>query len=141
GIDSKKVRRIPFELEYEALAPALSAKGFDPSQLSAWICEGVTMYLRPKTVANVLSQVSRLAVSGSRLAFTYMPREIQSAAGFIALARMVAAGAGEPFRTTLSKSDVSKLLRQSGFNIVSDEDRNDWARRYCPAMRLNRVFE
>jgi len=50
-------------------ARALVGAGFDPSQPSGWLLEGLFFYLATATIPRLLNQVTRLAPPGSRLGF------------------------------------------------------------------------
>ena len=48
---------------------ALTAAGFDGSQPTAWLAEGLLVYLGPATTATLLEQLTSLSAAGSRLSF------------------------------------------------------------------------
>ncbi|WP_018654166.1 SAM-dependent methyltransferase [Actinomadura flavalba] len=50
-------------------APALLAAGFDPSVPSAWLAEGLLLYLPPAAERRLIATVDRLSPAGSTLAF------------------------------------------------------------------------
>jgi methyltransferase (TIGR00027 family) len=52
----------------EPIADPLRASGFDPGSPTAWLAEGVLVYLEPEIVRRLLGQVTELSAPGSRLA-------------------------------------------------------------------------
>lgn len=52
---------------------ALRANGFDPDQPSAWIAEGLLIYLPPDAQDRLFDHITALSPPGSRLATEFMP--------------------------------------------------------------------
>ncbi|WP_319435411.1 class I SAM-dependent methyltransferase [Mycobacterium sp. RTGN5] len=52
---------------------ALRANGFDPSQPTAWIAEGLLIYLPPEAQDRLFDHITALSPGGSRLATEFMP--------------------------------------------------------------------
>jgi methyltransferase (TIGR00027 family) len=52
---------------------ALRAKGFDIAQPTAWIAEGLLIYLPPDAQDQMFDNIASLSVSGSRLATEFVP--------------------------------------------------------------------
>jgi methyltransferase (TIGR00027 family) len=52
---------------------ALRANGFDPSQPTAWIAEGLLIYLPPEAQDRLFDHITALSPAGSRLATEFMP--------------------------------------------------------------------
>ncbi len=65
------VRYVPFNFGTGALAPALAVANFDSTLRTFFLWEGVTMYLHPNAVDEVLSLVAR-SVEGSAVAFDFL---------------------------------------------------------------------
>lgn len=57
----------------EALSGGLLSSGFVSQEPSAWICEGVTAYLPPAAIAQLLNAIASLSATGSQLAMSYIP--------------------------------------------------------------------
>jgi methyltransferase (TIGR00027 family) len=60
-------RTIPVDLRRDWPAP-LTAAGFDPGQPTAWLVEGLLIYLSPAEAAALLTRIGALSPPGSRLA-------------------------------------------------------------------------
>ncbi|WP_445166817.1 SAM-dependent methyltransferase [Mycolicibacterium sp. Dal123E01] len=52
---------------------ALRTNGFDPSQPTAWIAEGLLIYLPPEAQDRLFDHITALSPTGSRLATEFMP--------------------------------------------------------------------
>ncbi|HPX37912.1 MAG TPA: class I SAM-dependent methyltransferase [Mycobacterium sp.] len=52
---------------------ALAAHGFDPGAKTAWIAEGLLMYLPPDAQDRLFDHINELSPAGSRLATEFMP--------------------------------------------------------------------
>ncbi|MGV0991625.1 MAG: SAM-dependent methyltransferase [Mycobacterium sp.] len=52
---------------------ALAAQGFDPTAPTAWIAEGLLMYLPPDAQDRLFDHITALSPAGSRLATEFMP--------------------------------------------------------------------
>jgi methyltransferase (TIGR00027 family) len=68
------VTLVPVDLDREDLASALSAAGHPPDAVTFFILEGVTQYLSEAGFEATFSFLAR-AAAGSRLVFTYTPRD------------------------------------------------------------------
>jgi methyltransferase (TIGR00027 family) len=66
-------REVPVDLRAD-WPKALCDNGFDPSAPTAWLAEGLLMYLTPAAQDELFDAVNSLAVSGSRLAVEKMDR-------------------------------------------------------------------
>ena len=51
----------------------MRANGFDPSQPTAWIAEGLLIYLPPEAQDRLFEHITALSPAGSRLATEFMP--------------------------------------------------------------------
>jgi methyltransferase (TIGR00027 family) len=89
-----------------------------------FICEGLTMYLREQDVRSMLTQLARLAGSGSRLGtdFVSPPRDTRHAPLLFRFAgaagRALAAFAGEPIRFKLAAADTPGFLLETGWSAT-----------------------
>ena len=65
-----KAERVPIDVDLRAdWAPALAGAGFDPAAPSAWLAEGVLLYLPSAAERNLVGTVDRLSAPGSTLAY------------------------------------------------------------------------
>jgi methyltransferase (TIGR00027 family) len=120
------------DFEVETLREVLDAAGFDWSRpaLLSWL--GVAMYLTVDAVASVLETVAA-AAPGSEIVFTYAvdPSLLDELGSeFRTTIEQLAAGAGEPIRTSLSPEQAEDLVHRCGLEVVDHPSRDDLVDRY-----------
>src|SRR6185295_10275256 len=109
-LEASEVRFVPLDFRHGDLAQALETAGHDPRLPTAWIWEGVVMYLKRDEIETTLSTVEARSAPGSRLIVAYH----QPALMLILLALIVRC-LGEPIRTVLTPQQMRKLLARYGF--------------------------
>jgi methyltransferase (TIGR00027 family) len=67
-----EVRNVGVDLR-EDWPAALAAQGFDPARPTAWIAEGLLIYLPPDAQDRLFDHITALSTAGSRLATEFMP--------------------------------------------------------------------
>jgi methyltransferase (TIGR00027 family) len=67
-----EVRNVGVDLR-EDWPAALAAQGFDPGRPTAWIAEGLLIYLPPDAQDRLFDHITALSPTGSRLATEFMP--------------------------------------------------------------------
>ncbi|WP_410596331.1 SAM-dependent methyltransferase [Amycolatopsis sp. lyj-23] len=80
---------VPVDLR-EDWATALRERGFDPAAPTAWLAEGLLIYLTPEEAEGLLTTVGDLSAPGSRIAFEH--RADSSPGSMIARAKAAAGG-------------------------------------------------
>ncbi len=121
-----EVRYVPVDFEKERFSPGLERAGFRMGEPSAWIWEGVTMYLHREAIEQTLEQLTRLSAPGSELAVTYLvPNRLPfGALGRLAIPAMFKA-AGEPLKGALEPRVLAATIAPS-WELVYDEDARGW---------------
>lgn len=112
---------VPADFETGALAGALAANGFDPERPAfvGWL--GVTMYLTPDAVGDVVAALGRLA-RGTEIVVDYMlPEHLRDDAGraYAEAVMAVAAERGEPWLAFFAPEEMSALLERHGCGPVA----------------------
>jgi methyltransferase (TIGR00027 family) len=131
---AEEQRFVGVDFEREELVARLVAQGFDASASSAFVWEGVTMYLSLEAIKRTLAALSELAAPGSSLLVSYY--DASGASGPPSHAtEILAALLGEPFRTRLAPAEAGALLGEFGFRLERDTGRDDWARVHGRAPR------
>lgn len=120
-------RFVAIDFERDTLASRLEAEGFDRAAPSAFVWEGVTMYLSLAAIRTTLAALHELATPNSSLLVTYYDASGASGPPSRATEAM-ALLLGEPFRTWLAPAEARALLAEYGFDVESDTGRDDWAR-------------
>lgn len=114
------------------LQAAIAVHGFDCSQPSLFIWEGVTNYLDSQTVERTLASIGR-AAAGSRLVFTYVHRGLlDGSVTFDASAKPLQAvrRLGEPWTFGLDPREVPAFLSKFHLVLEADLGADTYRRRY-----------
>src|SRR5215510_7817090 len=114
---AREVRFVPVDFRHDDLAHALETAGHDPLLPTAWLWEGVVMYLDRNEIETTLRIVEDRSAPGSRLIVAYH----QPALMLLLLAVMVRR-LGEPIRTVLTPGQMRDLLGRYGFCTRWDRD-------------------
>ena len=119
---------VAIDFDRERLLDVLPAAGFDPARPTAWIWEGVTMYLPREATAATLADVSELSATGSRMIVSYLlPNAMGFGPAWDRFARTAFAGVGEAIRGEFSRAEIRDLLRDANFGVLTDTNNVDWA--------------
>ncbi|MGE2736296.1 class I SAM-dependent methyltransferase [Mycolicibacterium vaccae] len=135
-------REVPIDLRQDWPA-ALIAAGFDPAQPTAWLAEGLLMYLPAEAQDRLFTQVTELSAPGSRLAAESMgvhatERREQMQARFAALTAKL--GLDEPMDISdlvyddPGRADVAEWLAAHGWASEAIASQNEM-------RRLGRLIE
>ena len=119
---------VPVDFTHDDLDTSLETAGHVDTTATTWIWEGVVPYLTPAAVRDTAGIIGRRSAPGSRLMVNYQTPS-WSAAGARLVARALAMVtrrtdplANEPRRSAWTPEAMRDLLRQHGFNVVSDDD-------------------
>jgi methyltransferase (TIGR00027 family) len=119
-----RVAFVDVDFERQDLGARLEEAGFDPREKSAWVWEGVSMYLTGAAHDATLSAVARASAAGSRVFMTYHSgQHIAPLAFAVKVVR-------EPFVSTFSPDEIRALLARNGFRVTRDESDPEWGARY-----------
>jgi len=120
------IRYVSVDFEKDRFANALEEAGFRPGAPSAWIWEGVAMYLPLDAVHDTLRQLTSLAAAGSQLTMTYrVPGRLPyGTLGRVAIPAVFAA-AGEPLKATLQPHELASAVAHD-WEVTFDEDSRGW---------------
>ncbi|MBL8681725.1 MAG: SAM-dependent methyltransferase [Myxococcales bacterium] len=138
----KDLRFVSVDFTKDSLAESLARAGHDASQRTAWVLEGVSVYLARAALEETLDAVRDRSALGSTLAFTYVPRAVvtrwsQGQKSIDAVTRAI----GERFEGLLEREDARDLLEARGFELVSDEGTAEMASRLMPGIDPAGVWE
>lgn len=116
---AKSLRFVKVDFERESLGPALTTAGFDPTQPSAWIWEGVVMYLTDAALAETLRSIATLSAEGSKLLVQY--HEPDRSRGPLLWNRWFTRGVGEPQIGLRTSAEMTQAVKSAGFRVVCDD--------------------
>lgn len=117
---------VPVDFTRDDLGRALETAGHDTDARTAWIWEGVTMYLPRSAVDATLAIVSTRSAPGSRLALTYLDPSAVPLAPFVRVG--FRALFGEPLDAGYSAAEMRALLDHHRFDVTFDDDSRGWDR-------------
>jgi methyltransferase (TIGR00027 family) len=105
---------------------ALIKSGFDPTQRTCWIAEGLLMYLPSEIVSSFMGTLKSLSAPGSRFAFTFMEKHSDGRVRLDSQSKLVdwwLRGRGEPFLWGTTRGELVDLVRPS--RVIRFFDHND----------------
>jgi methyltransferase (TIGR00027 family) len=112
---------VPIDFNHESLPERLAQAGYDAAQKTLFIWEGVSYYLPPETVDEVLSAIRAHSAAGSILCMDYMLAPVEGEDRFGAAqsrAAMKAMYTFEPLYFDLAGEGVTAFLAERGFEVV-----------------------
>jgi methyltransferase (TIGR00027 family) len=112
---AQSLRFVPVNFERDSLASALDSAGHDPAAPTAWIWEGVVMYLTDEAMRATLRVVSARSAPGSELIVQYNARRSHRR-GVSTVLRLW----GEPQIGIRSREVMAAELAAAGFTVTSD---------------------
>lgn len=112
---------VPADLRSDSVVDLLPSVGYDLSQRTVFVVEGLTMYLDEPTVRTLLEDLASLAPRGSRLAVNFTI----SGGGSVSLLsraaakliRMLWRTRGEPIINWVRPEQLDRLLQEAGWNV------------------------
>lgn len=136
---------IPLDFTEQDLGDALMASAYDRQQLTFLSWLGVTYYLPREAVFSTLEAITKIAPSGSQIAFDYVDMagfRPETAAPRMRIMQAVAGQVGEPMQTGFDSQSLASDLGRVGWQLVDNLSPADIQRRYFQgrADRL-RAFE
>jgi methyltransferase (TIGR00027 family) len=93
---------------------ALIKSGFDPTQRTFWIAEGLLMYLPVHIVTSLMHTFKSLSAQGSRFVFTFMEKQSDSRICFHSQSKLVdwwLRRRGEPFLWGSTRDELIDVVR------------------------------
>jgi methyltransferase (TIGR00027 family) len=123
---------VPVDLASAPLEEALGqAHGFRPGAASAFVAEGLLMYLTPRDLDALLAGVVRLAGPGSRFVCSLLDRRAaQDTRRAVGRTAALVSRLGEPFRSAHSARSLPRFLARRRLRH----------RRICDARELFRLY-
>jgi methyltransferase (TIGR00027 family) len=116
---------VPVDFERDVLGAALEAAGHSASEPTAWIWEGVVMYLTSDAMRTTLRTLEQRSAKGSTLIIQYnMPRRRNL------FMRLILRWWGEPSISAYTPEQMARELTAFGFTPREDTESNAWAPRF-----------
>jgi methyltransferase (TIGR00027 family) len=109
---------VPVDFTKDDLEAALAAAGHDAAVPTAWVWEGVTMYLDDAALRGTLAAVRRRSAPGSTLIAHYHEPEAKVRARW--LRRLIFGWLGEPQIGMRTRVTMRAEVESAGFRVVED---------------------
>lgn len=135
------VHFIAADLSRVRLQDALSRRAYRPQARSAFVIEGLLMYLTDAEVAGVFGALGELQRAGGRVVFTVMEPAPDGRSAFhnaTPVVRWLLSRWSEPFRSALPRDDAARFLDRFGFRLRALAAAETLRERYlAPSGRQN----
>jgi methyltransferase (TIGR00027 family) len=128
GTPLAELTYVPIDFTRDDLAITLRAAGFDPSVPTAWVWEGVTMYLGDQALRGTLAAIRGLSAPGSRLVAHYHEPEAHRPRGSV-VRKLLFSLLGEPQIGLRTAATMTRELELKGFRILEDAGLEEQAAR------------
>jgi len=127
-IGVERLHFVALDLNATALdREALVKSGFDPTQRTCWIAEGLLMYLPPDVVSLLMRTLKSLSAPGSHFAFTFMEKQRDGQIRFHSQSKLVdwwLRKRGEPFLWGTTRSELVDFVRP--WHVIRFFDHDDF---------------
>jgi methyltransferase (TIGR00027 family) len=123
GSIPRQVVYVPIDFNTQSLEEALTKAGYDPTEKTFFIWEGVTMYLNGHGVDSTLDFIARRSAPGSSVVFDYLLQSVIDGTsddfGCKRGAKRVAQW-GEPWRYGIKQGAAREFCDERGLLLLSD---------------------
>jgi methyltransferase (TIGR00027 family) len=136
------VEYVSIDLENESLGQNLLNKGYDLSKKTLFLMEGLTMYISPETVDDILFFITKNSTRGSTVVFDYASRianlnkhkdqkTVKNLAKFMDKSK-------ESIKFSLEEAKVEKFLSKRGFSDIKNMTSEDYKKAYFHGKNKDR---
>jgi methyltransferase (TIGR00027 family) len=136
GALPKQVQFVSIDFNTQSLGDVLGRAGFDATEATCFVWEGVTNYLSPEAVDGILRQIAQ-AAGGSILLFTYVHRAVlDEPKRFFGAEKLLSRlrSYGEPWTFGLYPEEIEPYLAARKLRLLRDLSvREVWQRAGRPA--------
>lgn len=123
----------PIDFTKQDLATVLTASGYDRTEKTIFIWEGVTMYIPEAAVDATLRAIAGIAGKGSRIVFDYFTEHaLKSLPPALRDVSKSVAAVGEPFVFGMPGDNATAFVTQRGYSVLSDFGSADLGARFLP---------
>jgi methyltransferase (TIGR00027 family) len=120
---------VSVDFETEDFGQHLIEQGYEKSQKTLFVMEGLVYYLTSKTVDDMLSFVTKNSAKGSAVLFDYYPQSLIDGTCELEVAKNILNSAektGEPFQFGIENVGIFLIQREFSqvCNVTSDDYKN-----------------
>ncbi len=135
------VRFVPIDFNKQSLEDELARAGYDKSNKTLFLWEGVTQYITEEAMIGTLDYIAS-TTKGSQVVFTYVlkallenPNSFQKYKGVVKRVKKT----GFEWITGIEPNDISNILMEHGLNLIEDVGAEEYKVRYFEP--INRDME
>ena len=138
---AREVRYVTVDFERQEMTEPLLDAGFDASEPSFWIWEGVTMYLETAAMIASLESIARLSAPGSGLAVTYLTGNMAPLGlPLQGIIHKMFGAIDEPLVGLIETDVLHDHLERAGFVVEQDGCSRQWVERHGGSSLLPLPF-
>ncbi|MGA9098748.1 MAG: class I SAM-dependent methyltransferase [Methanotrichaceae archaeon] len=133
---------VPVDFESEGLSQKLLEKGYNKSQKTLFIMEGLVMYIPPKAVDATLSFITKNSMRGSAIIFDYYPQSTVDGTSESESAKNIrdfVAEQGEPLLFGIEVEMIEAFLAERGFSQIHNVTSEDYKKAYFQGVNEGRA--
>lgn len=132
---------VPVDLVTENLDQRLMQHGYDRSQKTLFVMEGLTCYIPPKAVDEILSFIVKNSAKGSAVIFDYFSESLVNGTCELEVGknlRNFVEQYNESFQFGIKEGTVETFLAQRGFSQIKNVTSEDFKRAYFHGKNENK---
>ncbi len=132
---------VSVDFESEDLGQKLLEKGYNKSQKTLFIMEGLVMYIPPNAVDATLFFISKCSGKGSAIIFDYYPQSMVDGISESEAAKNIrefAAEQGEPLQFGIEEEMVEAYLAERDFSQILNVTSEDYKKAYFHGVNKDR---
>ena len=112
---------VPIDFNRQSLSEVLLAAGYQENQRSLFLLEGVTMYLTPEAVDNMLAFIRNSGAQGSKVVFDYIYASVLRRENRFYGEKEIfetVSRAGEWWTFGIEENEIEGFLSERGFKVI-----------------------
>jgi methyltransferase (TIGR00027 family) len=129
---------IPIDFAAESVTEKLLAAGFHVGTASAFVCEGVLMYLAPHQVDEIFSLIHQLGDARSRFVFTMIDKHVLDTDAHAMRLKTMVERNDEALLSCHHPSEIDDFLKHRGFRLLALGDRRTLQQAFLDPLRISR---
>ncbi|VVB71853.1 Leucine carboxyl methyltransferase [uncultured archaeon] len=133
---------VPVNLGAEDLGRRLLERGYKPSKKSLFLMEGLSYFLPPHVVDEILLFIAKNSGKGSSLILDYYPKSVIDGSYELDIVKNIhslLAQLGEPLQFGIEDGTVEAFLAQRGFSQIQNATSEDFKKAYFHGVNKDRA--
>lgn len=132
---------VPVDFETDNFGERLIAQGYDSSQKTLFLMEGLIMYIPPEAVDKTLSFIVKNSGKGSSILFDYYPESLVDGSCELEAGKNIhnyLVQIGEPLKFGITEGMVESFLIERGFSGVVNVTAEEYKKMYFHGINKDR---